>query len=538
MISRKILFLFVLLGIISGAFAQQFIHPGLLHSEESLERIKLLVDKKSQPAYGSYEILTKLPEARSDYSMGGPFEIISRDGKYSYTKGPSEHDFNAAYYNALLWQITGHKAHADKSMEIIRAYAATLREIPPTNDAPLCAGLQGFMLVNAAEIMRYTYQAPHCSGGWNEQDTEAVEAMFRKVFLPVLNKFFQTKPYTNGNWGIAVAKAKLSFGVFLNDRALYNEAIDFFYHGKDNGSLPNYIAESGQSQEAGRDQQHVMLGVACFADMAEVAWTQGNDLYGALDNRIMKGYEYMAKSNLGYEVPFVTWKDITGKYSHLSTFGKDGMGRFRSVFEIAYNHYVVRKGLEMPYTKIVLGLVRPEGAGFTCDNTGFGSLLYYLGEDLNAGKEKDRIEEDLTQLKAWTFSTGAYRAVNGVMSFVSSGIKLQKRISYDPSTYPNIVVKAPAIPTTANKKWLTLSYSIQAAPEFWELDSDKATKIGEDLYVFKITDFQSNNGAPFSIRPTNVTLILNFGDTCGSPVVVEWVRSYTDAEILSLRANE
>ena len=69
---------------------------------------------------------------------------------------------------------------------------------------------------------------------------------------------------------------------------------------KDNGSLPNYIAESGQSQEAGRDQQHVMLGVSCFADMAEVAWTQGDDLYGALDNRIMKGYEYIAKSNLGY----------------------------------------------------------------------------------------------------------------------------------------------------------------------------------------------------------------------------------------------
>lgn len=61
-----------------------------------------------------------------------------------------------------------------------------------------------------------------------------------------------------------------------------------------------------------------------------------------------------------------------------------------------------RKGLEMPYTKIVLGLVRPEGPGFTCDNTGLGSLLYYLGDDLNTGKERGRIEEDLTQLKAWT----------------------------------------------------------------------------------------------------------------------------------------
>lgn len=223
---RKIWLLCNLVCIIPGAFAQQFIHPGVLHSEKSLERIKRLVDQKAQPAYGSYEILAKLPEARADYQMKGPFEIISRDGKYGYTKGPSERDFNSAYYNALLWKITGKKAHADKSMEIIRAYARTVRQIPPTNDAPLCAGLQGFILVNAAEIMRYTYMETHYPNGWSEQDTECVEAMFRKVFQPVLSKFFQTAPYTNGNWGIAVAKAQLSFGVFLNDRKLYDDAID------------------------------------------------------------------------------------------------------------------------------------------------------------------------------------------------------------------------------------------------------------------------------------------------------------------------
>ena len=99
---RKIWLLCNLVCIIPGAFAQQFIHPGVLHSEKSLERIKRLVDQKAQPAYGSYEILAKLPEARADYQMKGPFEIISRDGKYGYTKGPSERDFNSAYYNALL----------------------------------------------------------------------------------------------------------------------------------------------------------------------------------------------------------------------------------------------------------------------------------------------------------------------------------------------------------------------------------------------------------------------------------------------------
>ena len=359
--------------------AQSFVHPGILHSEASLERIRSLVEIKSQPAYGSYQILVGLPEAQADYIMKGPFEIVSRDGEYRHTKDPSERDFNAAYYNAILWVITRKQAHADKTMEIIRAYARTIRQIPPTNDAPLCAGLQGFMLINAAEIMRYTYIAGDYQNGWSTQDTKQVEDMLRNVFQPVLTKFFSAKPYTNGNWGAMAIKAQMSFGIFMNDRKMYDDAVNFFHNGDDNGSLPNYIAESGQSQEAGRDQQHAMLGVSCLADAAEVAWTQGDDLYGALDNRIMKGYEYLAKYNLGYDVPFVTWKDITGKYSNWTTISDKGKGRFRSVFEIAYNHYVVRKGLEMPYSKIVLDSIRSEGPGFTCDNTGFGSLLYYLG---------------------------------------------------------------------------------------------------------------------------------------------------------------
>ena len=377
----RIIYLLLLFFTCCVSVFSQFVHPGLLHTTSSLERIQQLVKTQTQPAYGSYLLLTNTPGAKADYKMQGPFEIISRDGEHRRTKGPSERDFNAAYYNALQWIVTGKQAHADKAMEIIRAYAKTLKQIPATNDAPLCAALQGFILVNAAEIMRYTYTDKSYSKGWSKKDTKAVEAMFRNVFQPVLTTFYQRKPYTNGNWGAAATKAQEAFGIFLNDKKLYEEAIEFFYHGDDNGSLPNYIAASGQLQESGRDQQHSMLGISCLAEAAEVAWTQGQDLYSALDNRILKGYEYVSKSNLGYEVPFVTWTDKTGKYSKWTVLSQQGLGRFRAVFEIAYNHYVERKGLEMPYTQIVLERIRPEGEAFTCDNAGFGSLLFYLGKE-------------------------------------------------------------------------------------------------------------------------------------------------------------
>lgn len=42
-----------------------------------------------------------------------------------------------------------------------------------------------------------------------------------------------------------------------------------------------------------------MLGIGALATVCEIAWQQGDDLYSALDNRLMKGFEYVAKYNWG-----------------------------------------------------------------------------------------------------------------------------------------------------------------------------------------------------------------------------------------------
>ena len=255
----------VMLCSIFSAAARNFIHPGLLHSQDDLKRITRLVKENSYPAMGSYDLLRKVPGASFEYEMKGPFENISRAGKYGYTKAPCESDCNAAYYNALMWNITGDVRHADKAMEILRGYASTLQKIYGPDD-PLCAGLQGFMLINAAEIMRYTYQDIQIVKGWSEADTKSIEGMFRNVFLPVLTTFVQAKPYANGNWGGSVNKMVMAIGIFCNDEPLYNQAVDFFYNSRDNGSLPNYIAETGQLQESERDKAHCMHGEGVLAE--------------------------------------------------------------------------------------------------------------------------------------------------------------------------------------------------------------------------------------------------------------------------------
>lgn len=403
--SRLLIISIIMSALATTAYATEFKHPGILHSSDDLERIAAYVRNGTEPAIDSYAKLASDPKASYDYKIKGPFPIISRADEYGYTKGPCEDDFNAAYYNSLMWIITQDSRHALKAMEIIRKYSAVLRKITPRDD-PLCAGLQGFIIVNAAEIMRYTFTEDRFKGGWNCHDTKMAETMFREAFIPVFTKFHNTPAYTNGNWGLSVLKGMIGMSVFLDDRDMFNETVSRYLEaGYDNGSLPNYVAETGQLQESGRDQAHCMLGLGCMAEICEVAWIQGTDIYSALDNRLMKGYEYTSRYNLGHDdMPFFTWTDKTGKYCRWTSISDKARGQFRSVFEIAYAHYVNRMGMKMPYTKEVLDKIRPEGKGWTCDHPGFGTLLFMLPDrpaeiyhsgwiDFNKNGRKDIYED-------------------------------------------------------------------------------------------------------------------------------------------------
>ncbi|MCM1225291.1 MAG: alginate lyase family protein, partial [Lachnospiraceae bacterium] len=349
--------------------AREFAHPGVLHTDASIERMRVLAESKVEPAYGSYLQLRDHECSQHDYKMYGPFKTISRDGEYAWTKTKMEHDFSAAYQNSLMWAITGDERHARKALDVLLAYANTLETIPPTNDAPLLVGLEGLKIAYAAEMLKHTYPKA------GKKEMRAIDKMARTKFLPVMEKFYAAPAYTNGNWGPIVTKAYMAFAIHWDDEDMYNKAVDFYLHANDNGTIENYIdGATGQIQESGRDQGHSQLGIAAMATICEMAWQQGADLYSALDNRLLKGFEYVAKYNLGGDVPFKTWQDVTGKYSDWPMLSEESRGQFKPVYEMVWNHYAVRKGLPMPYTERVLAIVRPEG--YDRDQPAFGSLLF------------------------------------------------------------------------------------------------------------------------------------------------------------------
>ncbi len=362
---KNLLALSLLIFASASAGAQNFVHPGIFHSREDLERMKKAVATKEEPIYSGYQLFAQNPASQSTYKMQGPKEMVGRNptvGQSTY-----DSDANAAHHNAIMWAITGEKAYAEKSIEIVNAWASTLKSITG-RDAVLMAGLGPFKMVNAAEILRYT------NSGWKQADIKQAEKHFKEVIYPVIKDF---APFANGNWDAAAMKTVMSIAVFCNDGEMFERTLKYYVNGHGNGCLTNYVInEAGQIQESGRDQGHTQLGIGMLAECSEIAWHQGLNLFGYADNRLLKGFEYVAQFNLGNEVPFTETLDRTGKYHHLSIARQD-RGPLRAVYEHVYNHYANRMGLSASFTQQAAEKIRPEGPGKPgADHPGYGTLFF------------------------------------------------------------------------------------------------------------------------------------------------------------------
>ena len=322
--------------------AAEFEHPGIAHSAESLEFVKAKIEAKEQPWLKTWEQLKNCEHAALDYRPA-PHTNVER-GPYNRPNiGSSEfsRDGIAAYTHALCWALSGEKAHAIKAKEILDAWSGKLETIG-NHDAALLVGMTGLHYIIAAELIKHTWD------GWPAENQARFETMLREIWYPIVKDFY---PTANGNWDASMMQTIIAMGVYLDDQAMFDRAKDQFLTDRGNGSIGLYFKESGQCQESGRDQAHTQMGLEFLANTCETAWIQGVDLYGALDNRLLKGFEYTAKYNLGNEVPYEPYKSLEGRY-HYKHISDDSRGRFRPMYERVYNHYHNRLELEAPFTRM------------------------------------------------------------------------------------------------------------------------------------------------------------------------------------------
>jgi hypothetical protein len=366
--------------------AQTFVHPGLMHTQKDFERMRAKVAEGAQPWTNGWDRLTKNRHASLDWKPN-PQTIVYRGKNPTHAENYAAlfNDVAAAYALSLRWTVSHDDAYADKAIAILNTWSSTLTGIDGSSDKFLASGIYGYQLANAAEVLRGYPK-------WNVGDFARLQTLMLRVFYPMNHDFLVRH---NGakidhywaNWDLANMASMLAIGVLTDRRDIYAEAVDYFKHGAGNGAIEHVVWKLypdglGQVQESGRDQGHSMLDIALLGAFCQMAWNQGDDLFGYDDNRFLRGAEYVARYNLGEDVPYTAYtnSDITQ-----ATASDVARGDVRPIWALIYNHYVVLAGQKAPGVTAFAAKVKPEGGGGDYgpnsggfDQLGYGTLTFSL----------------------------------------------------------------------------------------------------------------------------------------------------------------
>ncbi|MGW4025570.1 alginate lyase family protein [Streptomyces sp. NPDC005009] len=350
----------------AAAAPATFVHPGVTVSRSQLDFARSKVDAGAQPWKGAFDRM--LASKYADLDRTPEPRAVVECGSYSNPNlgcTDEREDAIAAYTDALAWYITRDERYARKSIELMDAWSAVIRDHTNSN-APLQTGWAGSSWSKAAEIIKHTY-----TGGW--ADSGRFATMLRNVYLPeIING-----SNSNGNWELTMMEAAVGISVFLEDRASYDKAMAKFrtrtaayVYLESDGALPKTVPSqnldtrdkivkywqnqstfvTGLTQETCRDLTHTGYGISSVSHIAETSRIQGQDLYGTdVGERLRHALGFQAKYEQGASVP--SW--LCGGSLHL------GLG---PVTEVGYNALHNRLGHAMTNTQALTERTRPSGS--------------------------------------------------------------------------------------------------------------------------------------------------------------------------------
>jgi fibronectin type 3 domain-containing protein len=370
----------------STAAPTLFTHPGALHTQADFDRMAAKVGASTQPWKGSYDLLLTSAYAQTGWPAYDIDWIIRGDTGNNYTR--SQQDAQAIYQLALRWKLTGDTTYADRAVQIANVWSDLIGVGGNTN-AALASGICGYLFATGGEILS-TYS------GWPAAEKQAYKDMMMRVFYTANVRFlwehFGTPDSKGGNthyrlnWDTDAMASMAAIGILCDNKAVYQQALDYFKNGTGNGRVERaawYIHPDGtaQTEESGRDQPHNFGGWYSMGLLCQMAWNQGDDLFGYDNNRVLRAYEYNAKYNYGVDVPWVYHRNASLTYTETLSDAGRGLGGYPT-YELVYNHYANVKGIAAPWSKLAMEVIRPEyvpgpgGHPSGQDCLGLGSLTY------------------------------------------------------------------------------------------------------------------------------------------------------------------
>lgn len=425
---KRIIKYFIVIGALLAAhphdfFAQNFVHPGGLVTQDDVDRIQYLLYTEQDPKIkAAFDKLRTNGHAQHTYNPN-PTTAIIRGGGVGENYARAMNDVAAAYQNALMWRITGDVQYANCAVRILNAWASVCKDIGGDTNASLAGGIYGYEFAQAGELLRgYS--------GWAAADFKAYQDWMRNLWYSK-NMYFleprhgrthyvgQAGAYLS-NWGLCNALSVMSIGVLCDDVALYNQGLSFYKTDKAgnftdeprspikdigyNEFLGNLVVwlhpDSrgplgflGQMQESGRDQGHATMAAGLAVDICQTAWNQGEDLYSFMNNRIVAGLEYIALVNsldsaaqVNDSVPFIPYERSglpTENYTAYQN-GLTGWGSTRPYWDRVIAHYEGVKGIPVKYSRKMAARMGVDGGGGHYggnsggfDHLGFSTITNY-----------------------------------------------------------------------------------------------------------------------------------------------------------------
>ncbi|MFF0339581.1 alginate lyase family protein [Kribbella sp. NPDC004875] len=342
-----------------------FTHPGVGVSTAQLDFVRAKVQAGAQPwtnafnqaKSSAYAALSRTPKPRATVECG-PYS----NPNYGCTD--EREDAIAAYTDALLWYLTRDDRYAQKSIELMDAWSATIRDHTNSN-APLQTAWSASSWPKAAEIIKYKY------GNWPNAGRFAT--MLRTVYLPeIING-----SNSNGNWELSMTEAIQGIGVFLEDKAVYDKAIALYrlrvpayVYLESDGALPKTVPSqnldtrdkivsywqgqgtfvTGLTQETCRDFTHTGYGISSISHVLETSRIQGVDLYPEFGERLRQALGFQSRWERNLE-PVPSWL-CKGSVNR-------GLG---PITEVGYNALHTRLGIAMANTQALTESKRPAGS--------------------------------------------------------------------------------------------------------------------------------------------------------------------------------
>lgn len=378
-----------------GGANKKFRHPGLLVTEADFTRIRKHIKSGQQPWATWYATLRADRSAALNVKPSPREEVYRLDHLADRLYG----DIWRAWSLALCWKLSDPQdnRYAEDAVATLDAWASTLKVVgtmppdyPPARDdhtGVILAGIQGHQLAQIGEVMR-TYS------GWAPEKLKRFQKMLLDVFAPVSSAFLRDgRIGSHANWDMASLVGTMSIGIFCDRSDLYQLALDC-YAGNNRGTLRNFgngciqhgvyfvhPGYMGQWEESGRDQGHSTLGMRLGGDLLEMAWNQGDDLYGMYDNRFLAAAEYVARSNLldengnTYPMPYTLEHNPSQPHTALWTEVNQSFQHGRNAWEAIYNHYTNRLGIPAPNVKRMMEKVE-QNFGASSDDLWWATLTH------------------------------------------------------------------------------------------------------------------------------------------------------------------